>query len=299
MAPAIDAAGGRILVDAEVESIIVENHRAIGVRMTDGRELRSPVIISDAGASTTFKRLLRGDLPELAALRQSIAAVSPSAAHMCLYLGLQGTASELGLTGTQVWVCPTHDHDGNFKRFVSDSSAPFPFVFISSPSAKDPTFNKRFPGHSTIEVITFVPYAWFQRWDQTRWHHRELDYDSLKEAFEARLLDVVYRHFPLVQGRVIHAEGSTPQSTRHFMNYSHGEIYGLAHTPERFSTIRLGPRTPIENLYLTGQDVAVCGVTGAISGGFMAASAILRRNMFSAINGTGSRVISMKRMGAA
>jgi phytoene dehydrogenase-like protein len=296
MAPAIEAAGGCVLVDAEVESIIVENRRATGVRMADGRELRSPLVISDAGASTTFNRLLPMDVPELASLRKSIAAVSPSTAHLCLYLGLQGTATDLGLSGTQVWVCPTGNHDENFKRFVADSSAPFPSVFISSPSAKDPTFNKRFPGHSTIEAITFAPYAWFQRWDQTRWHHRQPDYESFKQDFLARLLDIVYRHFPRVQGRVIHAELSTPQTTRHFMNQAHGEIYGLAHTPDRFTALRLGPRTPIENLYLTGQDAAICGVTGAISGGFMAASAILRRNMFSVINGKRARVISREQV---
>jgi phytoene dehydrogenase-like protein len=296
MAPAIEAFGGRLLVDAEVKAILVESGRAIGVRMADGREFRAPVVVSDAGASTTFNRLLPADVPELASVRKSIAAIPPSSAHIALYLGLQGTSPELGLTGTQVWVCPSNDHDGNFKRFVSDPGAAFPSVFISSPSAKDPEFNKRFPGHSTIEVITFVPYSWFERWDQTRWHHREPDYESFKHHFESRLLEIVYDHFPLVRGRVMHSELSTPQTTRHFMNYSHGEIYGLAHTPERFSKLRLGPRTPIESLYLTGQDIATCGVTGAIAGGFMAASAILRRNMFSVINEKKARVISLKQV---
>jgi all-trans-retinol 13,14-reductase len=43
----------------------------------------------------------------------------------------------------------------------------------------------------------------------------------------------------------------------------------------------LRPRTPIEGLYLTGQDVAACGIMGALSGAVTTASTILRRNLFS------------------
>jgi all-trans-retinol 13,14-reductase len=94
---------------------------------------------------------------------------------------------------------------------------------------------------------------------------------------------VLYRYVPSVQYRVVHAELSTPLTTRDFTNYAHGEIYGLAHTPDRFRLRALGPRTPVRGLYLTGQDAAVCGVTGAVSGGILAASAVLRRNLFKAV----------------
>jgi all-trans-retinol 13,14-reductase len=67
------------------------------------------------------------------------------------------------------------------------------------------------------------------------------------------------------------------------MNYGHGEAYGLAATPERFRTRSLKPRTSVRNLYLTGQDVTSAGVTGALFGGAVAASAILGRNLVSRV----------------
>ncbi|MBZ0121915.1 MAG: hypothetical protein K8H88_33285, partial [Sandaracinaceae bacterium] len=51
-----------------------------------------------------------------------------------------------------------------------------------------------------------------------------------------------------------------------------------APTPRRF---RHGPRphTPIEGLYLTGQDVWMGGVGGAACGGLLTACAVTRRDL--------------------
>jgi all-trans-retinol 13,14-reductase len=73
---------------------------------------------------------------------------------------------------------------------------------------------------------------------------------------------------------VDHAELSTPLSTAHFSGHPHGEIYGLDSSPERFA-LPLRAKTPVPGLFLTGADLASCGVGGAAFGGVMAASAIL------------------------
>jgi len=53
----------------------------------------------------------------------------------------------------------------------------------------------------------------------------------------------------------------------------------LSATPERFQVRSLRPRTPIRNLYLTGQDIVTPGVAGATYGGVITASYLLRRNL--------------------
>jgi all-trans-retinol 13,14-reductase len=90
----------------------------------------------------------------------------------------------------------------------------------------------------------------------------------------------LYRHVPEAAGAVDTWEVSTPLTTEHFASAPYGGTYGLAHTPARFLSRGLAPITPIRNLFLTGQDVAMCGVTGALAGAFSCASAILRRNLF-------------------
>ncbi len=277
--PTIERAGGRVVVRAEVERIIVERGRAVGVRMVDGRELRAPVIVSDAGIHNTFQTLLDPATPSRE--RGAFAHLTRSVGHLCLYLGLDRTADELALPRANYWLYPDEHHERNVEAFVADPEAPFPVVYISFPAAKDPSFASRFPGRSTIDVITLAPYAWFARWADSRWQHRGDEYEALKERFTSRLLDRLYQWVPQARGHVIHAELSTPITTRHFAAWERGELYGIDHDPARFRERRLRPRTSIPGLYLTGQDVCSAGVAGALMGGVLCASALLGKDMIS------------------
>jgi len=283
--PVIRAAGGEVLSNAEVAEIVVEGGRAVGVRMaTDGAVLRAPLVISDAGAPNTFGRLLPEAVADRHGLRAALAGTRPSAAHACLYVGLRGTARELGLRPANLWVFPDEHHERTIHEAdAEDPKAPM-FAYISFPSAKDPDFERRCPGRATIEVMTFLPYERFAAWEETRWHKRGEDYEVLKKAITDRLLAVLYEHVPEARGHVETAELSTPLTTRHFANHARGEIYGLDHRPERFRNSLLRPQTPIRGLMLTGADVATAGVSGAMIGGALCASAILRRNLVDAVH---------------
>lgn len=283
MARRIDQQGGKLVTSAEVAQILTERGNAVGVRMADGRQFRAPVVVSDAGAANTFERLLPRELPAVDALRTKLRGVAASTAHLSLYVGLSKSAEELSLAGTNLWIYPSFDHDVNVERFSQDLDAPFPFLYISFPSAKDPDFERRHPGKSTIEAIVMVPFAAFTRWAETRWKRRGEEYDTLKQRLAARLREEMERQVPAAARHIEHAELSTPLSTRHFMNYGQGEIYGLSATPARYALRELGARTPVRGLFLTGQDVASLGVVGALFGGVMSASAVLKRNLVSKV----------------
>lgn len=284
MAPQIERRGGALVTSAEVAEILLEHGRTVGVRMKDGREFRAPVVISDAGAANTMERLLPPDLPAMDGLRAGLRGLAPSTAHLSLYVGLNKTDAELGLKGTNLWVYPTLEHDANVRRFTENLESPFPMVYLSFPSAKDPSFQERCPGHSTVEAITMVPYGAFARWAEAKWKRRGEEYDALKQRLAGRLMAELERQIPAMKGNVAHAELSTPVTTRHFMNYGHGEIYGIAATPERYLLRELGARTPVPGLYLTGQDVASLGIVGALYGGVISASAAMGRNLMTAVH---------------
>ena len=272
----IEAHGGRVLVSADVAAIELEGRRVAGVRMADGRRFRAPLVISNAGLAITFGRLLPAN-ERTAGLRDAASRIGHSAAHLALYLGLNATDEELGLDGTNLWIYRDADHDGNFARHLADPREPLPLVYVSFPSAKDPSWSERLPGLATIDVITLAPYEAFQRWEDSEWKRRGADYERAKQELADRALQVLFAHRPQVREHVVVREVSSPLSTRHFTGNPHGEIYGLAHTPARFAERGLKPRTPVRGLYLTGQDISTCGVAGGLFGGALTASAIVGR----------------------
>ena len=101
----------------------------------------------------------------------------------------------------------------------------------------------------------------------------------MKEKFSERLLDYVYKYVPEVKGKVDYYELSTPLSTEYFNKYQHGELYGLDHDPARFAEKWMKPKSPIENLYITGQDILFAGVASALASGAMTATEMLGVNI--------------------
>jgi all-trans-retinol 13,14-reductase len=280
IAPLIERAGGAIVYSAEVASVLLDKGQtAVGVRMADGRELRARTVISDAGAANTFSRLLPAELAACSGLVEDLKGIPPSVAHVGLYVGVKRLAGAPEFDATNLWIYGDAHHDTNFARFAADPGEAWPCLFISFPSAKDPTFDARYPGRSTIEVVAPVPFAAFERWSATRWKKRGTDYDQFKQLLAARLRADLEKNVPAARGLVDYAEVSTPLSTRHFANCEDGEIYGLSATPARFQLRSLGARTPIRNLFLTGSDTCTSGLAGALFGGAITASAVLRRNL--------------------
>ena len=272
-APVIEEHGGHLAVNAEVERVLVERGCAVGVRLSSGDEVRAPLVLSDAGVHNTFGRLLAPEhVPR--AWQDALTRATPSVSWYALYLGLRHTDQELGLTGTNLWIYPDEKHDENVARYERDPEAPFPVVYASFPSAKDPDFAKRHPGRATVDLVTMARWEWTARWQGTRWRHRGADYDEHKRHVTERLLAALFAQRPQLKDKLDVAELSTPLSAAHFGGFARGELYGIDHGPARYAS-PLRPKTPVPGLYLAGADVATAGVAGALLGGVMAGGAIL------------------------
>ncbi len=278
--PVIEAAGGTILISAEVDKIVVENNVATGVKMKDGKLFTAKNIISGAGILNTYNKLLPAEYLTRHKLPEQLKNVNRSASHACLYIGLNGSPEELQLPKTNYWIYPGDvDHDTCVNRYLKDINEAFPVVYISFPSAKDPDWSNRYPGRSTIDIITLVPYETFAQWEGSRWMKRGDAYKALKEKITQRLLEALFKQLPQLRSKIDYYELSTPLTTQHFVNYEKGEIYGLDHSPKRFRQKMLKPRTPIKNLYLTGQDIVTCGVGAALFSGVLTAAAMTGKDV--------------------
>jgi all-trans-retinol 13,14-reductase len=254
----------------------VESGAVAGVRLKNGVELRCARVVSDAGAQITVGRLLP-EAEQAAPWAREIAAMKPSACHIGLYLGFNGDIRANGASASNHWFYGTVELGDSLWRDLDDQPRA-PASFISFPSLKDPLRANSIDAH-TAEMVVFTDWALFEPWETTRIGRRPADYLEFKQKIEDRLLEQFKVCFPALAPMIAHCELSTPLSTVAFTGAEHGGIYGLETSPRRFLSTSLNPRTPVPGLYLTGQDVASPGITGAMMAGVMTAASIEPRIM--------------------
>lgn len=268
----IGAAGGRVMPRHTVTRVLLDQGRAVGVEAatrTAGRdrrlEIRAPLVISDAGARTTYGRLLPPEVGGAVARRLDPFVEPVGVVSVCL--GLTDSPAALGLRGENWWLFDGFDHDG-----AAGAASPT-IAFLSLPSLRSGDGRPH-----TAEILTFLPANLFDAWRGTPWKDRGAAYEAAKDRIADALLAMVERHHPGFSALVACREVSTPLSIEHFTGHPRGAPYGLPGTAERYRALGLlGPRTPVPGLLLTGADAYLPGVVGAAFAGAAAAGAALGR----------------------
>lgn len=277
----IRSAGGQVLVSAAVSGVLVRDGRAYGVVMADGTALEAPVVVSAIGIGQTLGLLADADAEGVASLRAKASSLRLSQCYVMLNIGLSASNAELAMDPANLWVHPGSDLMGNYRRYAAKPhQESFPLHFISQPSAKDPTWPDRYPGRSTIDICSLTDWQVFAPYAATGWMRRGADYEAMKQRMTAEMMAQIYRFYPQTRGKVAHVELATPLSFNHFLGRSQGDFMSYAQTPERFEQRWMRAHSPVKGLYFSAQDVAGAGVSGAMVGGLVAASAVLGRDLF-------------------
>lgn len=290
MIPIIEKAGGAVLVRAPVNRILLNDAKeAIGVSVLKGQEevhVRAPIVISDAGIFNTYEHLLPKDVQTMPAIQKQLSMLQHGDSGLSIFIGLDGTKEELGLKADNYFIYPENNLDDLLEDYRKgnreESAKKNPLIFVASPSAKDSTWPERTPGKSTLTVVSFANYEWFEEWKDDKVKNRSTDYKQLKEMFINYILEAVTEIYPKIKDRIEYVDAGTPITNQHYIAAPRGEIYGADHGISRFSaelnaTVRA--QTPIKNLFLTGQDLMLCGFAGALTGALTCGSVILNRNL--------------------
>ena len=293
--PSIEKTGGMALVGAMVSEIIIENGRACGVRVRKTLNpkvedvIRAPIIVSAAGIFNTYNAMIPKHICDYYGVMSGINCVEPGVSCFQVMVGLEGTKEDLGLEAENFWIFTSNEPDKDTKKFLSmtreeAANSEIPIMFLSFPSTKDPTWNKRYPNKTTCAVVTFASMSWFEEWKDEKVKKRGTTYQNLKSTLIDQTWKQVVKIFPQLKDKVVTIDGGTPLTHKFYLNSMHGEIYGMHHSNRRFfvdQAINLRPETPIPGLYLSGQDVFVCGFSGAAFSGLVTASKILNRYLIS------------------
>jgi phytoene dehydrogenase-like protein len=275
---ALRRAGGEIRLGISVERILMEDGRAIGVRLADGTEVRANDVVSNADPHVTFDRLIgrehlgRRFRWQLDRTRYSVSAIS-------LFLATDLDARAAGLDSGNYWYYASDDIEGIYRRGMTpwstsgDGLGELPGLFLTVSTLKDPS--KLHKGHHTMEAFTFVGYDAFKQWAASRYGERPDSYERLKRELGSRMLEAAARIVPGLDGRVVFSSLGTPLTNVHYCAATRGNLYGTEKSLLQVGPFGWGVRSPIPGLSLCGASTLGHGVFGATLSGLVVARNLL------------------------
>jgi all-trans-retinol 13,14-reductase len=140
-----------------------------------------------------------------------------------------------------------------------------------------------------IDILTPMYWPEVERWASTAPGRRGEDYLSYKNRKAGSCLHLVAEHIPGLRGLVSPEDAieniytSTLLSYRDYTGTPFGSAYGIRKNYEQLMTTLLSPRTPVPNLFLTGQNLNLHGVLGVSMTSFFTCAEII--GMDNAIKG--------------
>lgn len=230
---ALEQNGGRLLLRARVSRIMVEDGRVTGVLLTDGRQIRAPVVVSNADARRTFEDLVGTEhLPQ--AFMDRFRRLKPSLSAYIVY-----AASRLDLPRFKraelIFCYPSWDHEDTFRRILEGEPRS---MMMNVTTGVDPSLAP--PGEHVIVVTAPMPYDIGSAWEDQKPRYTEM------------LLANVDAVFPGFRDQLTFIEGATPLTLERYSLNWRGAMYGWEQSPHQTASKRPGHRTRVSGLYLSG-----------------------------------------------
>jgi phytoene dehydrogenase-like protein len=247
--------GGQLILGAHVESVMVEDGRAVGIRLRRGGTIRARrAVVCNAAVWDAMKLLPEGAVPDEWRSECEDAPQAESIVHLHLGIDARGLPEDLGI------------HHVVLRSW--DITGPQNMCNISIPSTLDPDMAP--DGHHVVHAYT----AGNEPYDVWAGLDRKSDaYVQMKEERAAVLWSALEKIIPDIRERVKVELIGTPLTHERFLR-KHRGTYGAAYRADEGRTFP-GPATPLPGLFCCGDsNMPGIGVPAVAVSGMMTAGAV-------------------------
>ncbi len=224
--------GGQLTCDATVKEVIVENGRAVGVRLEDGTEHRADDIVSAGDGRNTVYKLLGG---------RYLDRKTRDAYENWKQLPPLVTLN-FGVTREYTEIPPLHFLYLKEPLKVGNRTVEgFPLRFFNyGPFAP--------PGKSVVQVLLLTDWEF---WDEIR--HDRPRYEAAKKQLCDDTLNRLEAHYPGLTAKVELTDIATPYTTWRYTLNHRGAAMGWMPTPHAIRTPLPKTLPGLSNFYMAGQ----------------------------------------------
>ncbi len=229
--------GVKIQLATTVDSIVIENGRAAGVRLETGTKLAADVVVSNADAAHLYRAMIPA-AQQNATTRLKLAAAHYSMGLFVLYFGTTRTYPEVA--HHTIWMGPRYRellNDIFHRKILADDFS----LYLHRPTATDPDFAP--PGCDSFYVLCPVPNQ-----------QANIDWSVEGPRLRNRIVAALDRTIlPGLSGSITADFYKTPDDFAHDYLSVHGAGFSVAPLFRQSAWFRFHNQAEgIQNLYLTG-----------------------------------------------
>lgn len=247
--------GGRFYFNAEVDKILIENKRAVGVRLKDGSVHKADHVISNADVPFTYMHLID---PQHRGLRNSDLRYRKltkySMSLVVIYFGTDRLYRDTPLAHHNIIFGKRYK--GLIENIFKGKTLPEDFsLYLHMPTLTDPSLAP--PGHEAFYVLAPVPHLGADiRWEQAAQPYR----DAIMRFLEENFLPDLRRH-------IVSIHMIDPRYFRDCLNTTLGTGFSIQPLLTQSAWFRPHNRSEdIPNLYFVGAGTHPgAGLPGVVS----------------------------------
>ncbi|CAO2151505.1 unnamed protein product, partial [Urochloa humidicola] len=225
--------GSEIRYKANVTNVILENGKAVGVRLSNGKEFFAKTVISNATRWDTFGKLLKDkELPEEEKNFQKNYVKAPS--FLSIHMGVKASVLPAG----------TDCHHFILEDDWNNLEKPYGSIFLSIPTVLDPSLAPE--GHHILHIFTT---AGIEDWEGLS----RKEYEEKKEVVANEIIRRLEKKlFPGLQDSIVLKEVGSPKTHRRFLARNDGTYGPMPRGKPKGLLAMPFNTTSIDGLYCVG-----------------------------------------------
>jgi phytoene desaturase len=232
--------GVKIHLHTKVSQIITTDGAATGIKLANGDEISSDLIVTNADSEITYNQLINSDVRNAKKERRKLGKASKSLAGFSLLLGLDNSK------GDPVKL----EHHNVF--FPQDYDAEFDQIFDQKVPVSDPTIYICAPKDKSM-VKGENKEAWFVLVNAPRHDQKNgWDWSTNGEQYAKQIINKLDNLGLNVSNRLDLMKFRTPLDLQEYAMAPGGSIYGTSSNSASSAFLRASNRSKIKNLYCVG-----------------------------------------------
>jgi phytoene dehydrogenase-like protein len=261
-------AGGEVRFNCAVDQITTDQSgdkpKVTGVMTENGDTITCGQIISNASSVVTFGDLL--DTPVMPeGISQDFKSRDLGTSAFCLYLGVDCTPAELGISNASTFISNTMDEE--LMHETMGTMNPPVATMLTCYNVDDPSFAP--PGKSQLSLLCL---QYGKVWEDVPVEQ----YAETKYRFAEHLIAQAEQVFPGIRSHIEEVEVATPLTMMRYLNTPGGAIYGFQQNPED-GPLHRERYDQVSGLHLAGSWQGMGGFQPTYMVGVSTAKAVLKK----------------------